>query len=502
MKNLFATLLLISSLSAFGQIGLPDANFGVNGIASIDLGGNDDFYDLKVLPDGKILCVVKYAASGTTQYYTAVCRVNPDGSLDASYGTNGFVVLPDQVYLQDQYFQMDIDDQNRAVVAASVEQAIIVYRLTTSGVLDTDFSFDGQVTVEFSLEDEPLADVEIQADGKIVVAASSDEGFTAARLNADGTFDNSFGSNGKQSHGVQGMERAEDMVIQPDGKILICGQTDDGFGNWVGIIRMNVDGTLDTSFDDDGKQVKVINSNERAYAIELQSDGKILVFGRTSLSTLDQKGIILRYNTDGSEDNTFDSDGLLEVNFSGLADWLTIGIVQPDDKILAGGFYDFNNTDIPIWVTRASEDGVFDTDFSTDGSTTVSLSGIDLYTRALDFAPNGDLIIGAGDSENADDKDIRLVKIKTGLNIGINDLEEKIVSVYPNPTNDVLNLNLSEFDAGRKVIRVFDGSGKLVLESAANSTNSQVDLTDLSKGIYTCVVLSETESATVQFSKN
>jgi hypothetical protein len=127
---------------------------------------------------------------------------------------------------------------------------------------------------------------------------------------------------------------------------------------------------------------------------------------------------------------------------------------------------------------------------------------MDLYTRALDFTPNGDLIVGAGDSQFMDFKDIRLVKLKTGLNINVSELEETGVSIFPNPATEVLNLNLSEFDAGRKVIRVLDSSGKLVLESAVNSTIVEIEVNQFVKGIYTCVIYSETEMATVQFSKN
>lgn len=500
MKNLATALLLLASTSAFSQIGLPDINFGVNGIASIDLGGRDDFYDLKVLPDGKILCLVKHQISGTSDNFPAVCRLNPDGSLDLSYGTNGVVILPGQVFLLDQYFQIDIDSENRAIVALTVGDAISVYRLTTAGVLDTDFSFDGLVTVDFALGDEPLADVEVQADDKIVVAASSDEGFTAARLNVDGAFDTSFGTNGKQSHGVQGMERAEDMVIQPDGKVLVCGQTDNGFGNWVGIIRMNPDGSLDASFGDNGQKVKIISSNERAYAIELQSDGKILVLGRTSLSTFDQDGFILRYNSDGSQDNSFDGDGLFPINVSGAADWTTVGIVQPDDKIITGGFYDLNNPDLPIWVTRHNTDGSFDTDFSTDGSTTVSLSNLDLYVRALDFTPNGDLIVGASDSEPSD-KDIRLVKLKTGLNISVDELESVDVSVYPNPAVDVLNLKLDDSKGQSIQIEVIDSRGSVVSTEMGNSTNHSFNVEELASGLYTVRVFGEKQVGQTLFLK-
>lgn len=114
MKTFFASIFLLVGLNASAQVGLPDINFGVNGIASVDLGDDDEFYDLKVLSDGKILCFSKSIEPGTiTDRYPTLCRLNPDGSLDPTFGTGGKVILDTQVYLPDIHFALTVDASGR-----------------------------------------------------------------------------------------------------------------------------------------------------------------------------------------------------------------------------------------------------------------------------------------------------------------------------------------------------------------------------------------------------
>lgn len=501
MKNLFSTFLLLFSLNSFAQVGLPDVNFGINGITTIDLSPDDELFDMKILPDGKILCLSKSEESGGSSLYPFVCRLNPDGSLDPSYGTNGATQLPDQVFLTNYDFNLAIDDQQRAVVAVSAGSDIIVYRLTASGSLDTDFSFDGKVTVDFGNGDNVIAGLGIQSDGKIVLACTIAFDFAIARLNSSGTFDTSFGNNGKQTYNVTAIDRASDIAIQADNKILVCGATDDGFGNWAGIIRVNNDGTLDNTFDGDGKVTRIINNIDTPYGIEIGSDGKIIVVGHTRVSSFVHDGFVLRYNSDGTEDNTFDTDGLFQVNMSGATDFFTVAAIQPDGKILTGGIYDaLGSNGTQAWSTRLNVDGTLDTDFSTDGSTNVMLTSTDLYVQAAELTPSGDLILGARDAGST--HNFYLIKLKTGLNIGVDELESRTILAYPNPTTDLIYLNLKEFNQSDKSIRIFNSEGRLVFESFTTSNTFQIDLQTLSSGIYSCLIVSESEKSSFQFIKN
>lgn len=501
MKTIFISVFLLLGLSTFAQVGLPDINFGVNGIASVDLGDDDEFQDLKVLPDGKILCFSKSIEPGTiTSRFPTLCRLNPDGSLDPTFGTGGKVILDTQVYLPDLYYALTVDALGRILVVFQANPNMYVQRFTADGTVDTNFSFDGQVIIDLGSDSEYPHDILVQSDGKILTFCSYANDFAFARLNEDGTFDTSFGTNGKQIHNVTAIDKGLKMALQADGKILACGTTDDGFGNTVGLIRLNTDGTLDTSFDGDGKVTRLINANDSPFGLTVQSDGKIIVAGGSRIALQDQSGFVLRFNTDGSADNSFDTDGMVLVNISGLADAFRDVLLQPDGKILTAGVYDITTGDVPFWVTRLNTDGTLDTDFSTDGSTTVGLSGFDTYARAMDLTPSGDLIVGG--YENSAEPDIRLLKLKTGLNIGVKELETKSVSIYPNPTTDVLNLDLSEFEAGIKAVRVFDGTGRLVHESSTDQSKIRLELELLADGVYTGTIVSKNQVATVQFSKN
>jgi len=503
MKNLFTTLLVVFSINALAQIGLPDVNFGVNGVATVNLGDDDQLLDIKTLSNGKILCLSKSREVGTSDYYPTVSRLNPDGSLDVAFGNSGFVQLPTLLFLGNKNLNIDVDAQSRIIVAFGTNDDIEVFRLLESGSVDTDFSFDGKVTIDFLGSNDVLGDIAIQSDGKILVAATEAGGndFAIAKLNSDGTFDSSFGTNGKQVHNVTAIDVAEGITLQSDGKILVCGESDNGFGNMLAVIRMNTDASLDVTFNGDGKVTKLISAQDYAYSVAVDANGKILLAGKVNGSGLVQNGIVVRFNADGSEDLSFGTNGSVTVNFSSLADVLTTMILQPDGKILTGGLYDIiSGGDQPFWVTRINNDGTFDTDFSQDGSTTVALTGISFSVNSMGLTPNGDLIVGA--EETSGNGDLRLLKLKTGLNIGINDLEAVKVSVYPNPTTDVLNLDLNDFEPGQKAIRIFDGTGRLVLETSTTRSNYKLEVETLIDGIYTGTIITENGAGSIQFSKN
>lgn len=134
-----------------------------------------------------------------------------------------------------------------------------------------------------------------------------------------GSPDNTFGTNGKVITPVGTFtDKAQAIAIQTDGKIVVAGysQNEIRTSNFT-VARYNINGTLDNTFDGDGKLTTAIGtSNSLAYAIAIQSDGKIVVAGSASNGANDDFAVA-RYNTDGSLDNTFDGDGKLTTDIRG-----------------------------------------------------------------------------------------------------------------------------------------------------------------------------------------
>ena len=151
-----------------------------------------------------------------------------------------------------------------------------------------------------------VTDAVLQADGKIVVQGS----FGVARFLSDGAVDTSFGTGGFAQAPASADFGA--VALQSDGKILVAGVgnslTDTGFA----VTRLNTDGSLDTSFGGSGTVITNLGSPNVGEAILQQPDGKILL-GGTLIQRFHYHTVLIRYNLDGSLDQTFGSGGVVNV---------------------------------------------------------------------------------------------------------------------------------------------------------------------------------------------
>ena len=168
----------------------------------------------------------------------------------------------------------------------------------------------------------------------------SDTGYdmVVLRYNSNGTMDASFGTNGTVTVPFAGnsFDVARSVALQADGKIVVGGSTSGaGTGNDFALVRLNSNGTLDTSFGSFGKVRTAVSSvNDDGYALAIQPDGKIVLVGAAMGLTNDFA--IVRYEANGTPDLTFDGDGEVLVNFN-HANSANAVAVQPDGKILVAG---------------------------------------------------------------------------------------------------------------------------------------------------------------------
>ncbi|MBK9481878.1 MAG: T9SS type A sorting domain-containing protein [Bacteroidetes bacterium] len=288
-----------------------------------------------------------------------------------------------------------------------------------AGVLDHTFDNDGKVTTLIGDLCEGNA-VAIQSDNKIVVAGFADispYAFAAVRYNTDGSLDNSFDGDGKVTLKVgTGNSRANAVAIQNDGKIVLAGQAVDSSNHVFAVVRFNTDGSLDTTFSNDGIVTTFLGSYlSWAYAIAIQSDGKIVVAGEYdggNISNLDFT--IVRYNTDGSLDNTFDIDGIVitAVTPGNVVDNLHAVAIQSDGKIVVTGeTRQLGGTDVDIALVRYNIDGSLDLSFDTDGkvNTAIGVGNHADFGGSVGIQNDGKIIVG-GRSFNGSNYDFSLVR--------------------------------------------------------------------------------------------
>ena len=153
------------------------------------------------------------------------------------------------------------------------------------GALDTTFGTGGKVTTAVGVGDEGKA-IAIQSNGKILVVGNDMADFEVVRYNTDGSLDTTFDTDGKVTTdiGTSTTDSANAVAIQSDGKIVATGSS--GSSTDFAVVRYTTTGTLDTTFDTDGKQTTDIgtSTSDTGSAVAIQSDSKIVVAGRISVS--------------------------------------------------------------------------------------------------------------------------------------------------------------------------------------------------------------------------
>jgi uncharacterized delta-60 repeat protein len=218
------------------------------------------------------------------------------------------------------------------------------------------------------------------SDGKFVFLAglgggATQEDFFIARFNADGSPDTTFDGDGQVTVVISSRaDEATTAVLQPDGKLLVGGTTREDNANYnIVLIRLNANGSLDTSFDGDGiVKTDLPSSDERVNDMLLRADGKIVV-GGSSFAGM-QRMFVARYNSNGSPDTGFDGDGIAITAFS---EGVTTGDAiaqQTDGKIVIVGALGVGGTfdNATFAVARYNTDGTLDTKFGTAGTGLVS----------------------------------------------------------------------------------------------------------------------------------
>ena len=325
MRNLLLCLLVIVFVPNADVLAQPelDTTFNSTGkvvVSSAFAGAKD----VVIQPDNKIVMV---SACTTINMYYAFCavRLNENGSPDSTFSggspfpPSGFVI--DTMGANPGFGDargVAIQSDGKLVLVGYAGQNLAMLRLNPNGSLDTSFGTGGKVFTDVNPGQDIAHKVVIQPDGKIVVVGYSQSSGTSyqqfvARYNKFGMLDASFGVGGIVRTLISGYDtEGASIVLQTDGKILTGGHmstvsgTPSPSASYL-LVRLNPDGSPDTTWDGDGilsiflGSVAYPLSDDGVLSLAIQTDGRVVVLGSTS--------IIYRFNTDGSLDLGFDGDG-------------------------------------------------------------------------------------------------------------------------------------------------------------------------------------------------
>lgn len=353
---------------SYGQnAGTLDPSFGVQGRTIKTIPNSNpqaqpynDPEDIVIQSDGKIV-VAGYFYNGDDSMDFFVVRFNTNGSVDTTFASNG-VFRYDHDGGSDECYGVALQADGGIVIVGSVQinpfnpepnTAWAVIRLTTSGSFDSTFGTGGIVVTDHMLSLDDATEVAIQPDQRILVSGWSNRAntnivaydFAVVRYLPTGAIDTSFGTSGFTYTDFNGRgDLANASVLQPDGKLIVAGNAniEQGEDYDFAVARYNPNGTLDTTFDGDGRlttRFLVAGSNELARGVALAPDGKIVVTGDIKYPVVPGPGshsdvATARYLPNGALDTTFNGDGRF-IYDSGIGDRNEDSndvVVQPDGK--------------------------------------------------------------------------------------------------------------------------------------------------------------------------
>jgi uncharacterized delta-60 repeat protein len=388
------------------ELGLRDnVPFGSSGKILTRIGAENDAAKAVTLQsDGKIL-VAGTSYNGQTSAVFALARYNEDGFLDETFDGDGKLTMPIGEFSDAN--SVAIQGDGKIVVAGS-SFGFTIARFNSDGSPDTTFDGDGQLATPMGVYGSYLNALAIQGDGKIVAVGSVynglDHDFALARYNFDGSPDMTFDGDGTLTIPLlSSSDAAYGVAIQGDGKIVVTGTSSYNLA----LLRFNTDGSPDTTFDGDGKLTAPIGFEGASVAI--QGDGKIVVAGTITVVGSGTDFTLARFNSDGSPDMTFDGDGNLTT--AGVMTEIANSVaLQGDGEIVVAG-YAYNSSSFGFAVARYNSDGSPDATFDDDGKLSTELARTEYYYGSSGLVIQGDgKIIVAGSSWNGTDYDFALAR--------------------------------------------------------------------------------------------
>jgi uncharacterized delta-60 repeat protein len=386
----FSSILLIVFIGSIlqAQPGTLDNSFGNKGITQLSMGKGDCFSNASIIQsDGKII-LAGHSYNGS-DYDFAMVKFQSNGLLDSSFNFNGLLTFKVGTE-NDRSYGLSIQSDGKYLIcgyaANGTDGDFAIARVNINGSLDSSFSSDGIAIVSIGSKRDIAYALAVQGDGKILLGGASTTDFGTsigiARFNSDGTLDTSFNKNGKliSSLNTESLNEAYSILVQTDNKIIIGGFSGDASSGDFLIARYLNNGKLDTSFNKQGFIVSDFgSSNSFASTIALQGDGKILVCG-TSLQCSKYDMVLARYNINGSPDINFGSQGKTLAFISNSYNEAKSLIIQPDGKIIVAGDIEVGTKD-QFGLIRIKPNGIVDSTFGIDGGVTTNIGSSSIPTQ-------------------------------------------------------------------------------------------------------------------------
>ncbi|HNP21855.1 MAG TPA: T9SS type A sorting domain-containing protein [Panacibacter sp.] len=544
--------LLIANL-VYAQGGRTDSAFGLNGYTSIDplLGGPGDqasLHGMIITKAGKLLMYGYSSAPGTS--YEAMVQLKNTGFADSKFGVNGTVNYFTALNVPNYGVQALAQQPDGKIITVSnltfpdqngfpAHDEAWMARYNVNGQHDLSFGGQGFSGDIYFFDDTHkrffIQSTAIQADGKILLAGYTlDNSYYPAiivkRYNADGSPDANFGTTGTFGEQTGAIDfrtvypgwwnYAAKILVQKNGKILVCGNGAPIGGSQSGFIVARIDSTglyLDNTFGTNGLAYKTFNSFDGAAcnSMAIQKNGKIIAFGVNYDSNVGAVYGMMNFNTNGKLYTGFNSTGMLVMN--NIAGNAQSVVLQKDGKIVGAGDRYNDQFEELATLVRVNTNGIIDNSFGTNGIVTGDAGKVSIFK---DVAVNSlGNIVAAGDGYSPNGTVFVACRFLSSLSLNmaeandISNVETKpgpiaAAFIYPNPvkSNAVLTYTIDRDEIVS--ILLYDMSGHLVQTVLTNATRSggtnkqQFNIQNsLPAGNYLLTITTKTKQAGIKILK-
>ena len=415
--------------------GILDTNFGTNGKVTTIIEYSDSPLDIVVQPDDKIIVAgsayLGPTPTGPGNWIAFAVRYNNDGSLDTSFANNGIYRLSSSR----QFVSVMVLPDGSIVLGGNSssltnEHLAILVKLDNYGIEDNQFGTNGTLSLDSNNFKFIMWDAIVLSDGNIFCVGYeysdiiSHSKSAYCKISPQGNFDTSFGTNGKVVHDL-----------------------------------FNYD--------------PISNITELLHTVQELSNGQLIVAG----SEVNQ--FLLKINADGTLDTSFGTNGMVNHSFSSKASAMTL---QPDGKIIIGGNKGVGNGNIGYTVTRFDSNGSLDTSFNNGtGFVDIDISSSNDYLQHIKLQSADTLIIGGSSYLNSAVANFTLARVLLDTPLSIEEPLEQFVKIYPNPFEE--RFFIEDYEQVIEEIKIFDNTGRLI-KVISNPNQLQEIYTDFPSGLY------------------
>tara|TARA_R100000935_G_scaffold58612_1_gene96561 strand:+ start:1176 stop:2663 length:1488 start_codon:yes stop_codon:yes gene_type:complete len=481
MKKFLLFLAMLVWAFVGAQDGGLDTSFGNNGVVQTDIDGDRDLgISITQQMDGRLLVAGQFNIQG--QEFPSIARFNLNGSIDPSFGNNGVAVFNRTGY-EYEYYRKVLSQSDGKIVANGIfsvtaNYQFVINRFLTDGSIDTSFGNNGELIVF----PEQIATGEmtlLNDDSLLVVGRIFENGISKIGLKkylSDGTLDTSFGNNGVVITAIGDESSAQKVLITRDNKIVVlAGMEDNGEQSQV-LLRYLLNGTVDSSFGNNGL-VNILNEPDfSSQNIAIYEDGKILVHS-SFVDWYNERinNLIFRFLPDGSFDTSFSSNGYLNPNRGNLS--IRKVEIQPNQRLLIfGELTNFLEGGGPFFIKRYHLGGHLDTSFN------FITNSYDNFVADMLIQQDGKITCLANTAWYNGQEDIILERhFNTPLSVSEFDYDS--LKIYPNPSSGIFTIERELFSENTP-FQITDITGKIIVLGELTEKQSQINLTAAQSGVY------------------